>query len=341
MHHTLVRLAWLCLALAAFHPSSAPAQISEARTRRPAAWMPFRWTGVTIFGRHEPRAALLVPVTLEGVPGTYYLQLDTGAGWPRWYEVPLRQLLPTVFGAARDSAPDEVVLRGRIGPIALAADTFVVEKGFGDSLSPAMSRSNAPRVIGTLGLRFFRDRRLVLDFPRQRLAIADSGRPLPGDAPRTITYLPARYAHGHLFVRFTVAADTMHDFFFDSGASALPLTTTMATWRQLTGLTGEETDTRRGSFSSWGRQLLHVQAPVTGTVDFGPFRFDRPLAAAEMLREGERDFFSRAPYPVGGHFGNALFFDRHVLIVDVSQRRFGVALGSSAAAPARRGLTNR
>jgi hypothetical protein len=109
---------------------------------------------------------LLVPVSIDGVAGTHYLQLDTGAGWPRWYEVPLRQLVPAVFGADRDTTPDELVLRGRIGDLPMIVDTFAVEKGFGDSL-PQLQSNDAPRVIGTLGLRFFRHRLLVLDFPEE------------------------------------------------------------------------------------------------------------------------------------------------------------------------------
>ncbi len=300
---------------------------SPERNVATASWLPFRWAGASFGSRHEPRAALLVPVTLEGVPGTYYLQLDTGAGWPRWYEVPLRQLIPAAFGPVRDTAPDELVLRGGIGGVAIATDTFAVEKGFGDALPPSGTLSETPRVIGTLGLRFFRHRMLVLDFPRQRLAIVENGRSLPADAPRDVTYVPAHYVNGHLFVPITVAGRAVNDFFYDSGASALPMTTTAATWRTFTGRTGAEADNLHLTLSSWGRQLPFVGAPVDGDVVFGPFRFAHPLIVSQREQVGQRDFFTSAPYPVGGHFGNALFYDRHIIVIDVPGRRFGLALG--------------
>jgi hypothetical protein len=294
------------------------------RPPAPARWIPCRWSDAAFGGRHEPRAALLVPVTLDGVSGTYYLQLDTGAGWPRWYEVPLRQLLPAALGGAHDSAPDEVVLRGRVGPVALASDTFLVEKGFGDSLPPADAPGAAPRVIGTLGLRFFRERRLLLDFPRGRIAIADSGRALPAGAPPAFSYIPSRYEHGYLFVPFTVDGRPVDDFFFDSGASAVPLSTTAAMWRRLTGRTGGERDNVRLTLSSWGKLREYVAAPVAGEVAFGPHRVPRPLVFAPREPADGTDFFADAPFHVGGLFGNALFFDTAV-IVDLPNRRFGIA----------------
>lgn len=278
--------------------------------------------------RYEPRAVLLVPATLDSSPGDYYLQLDTGAGWPRWYEVPLRRLLPRAFGAvAHDTAPDELALSGRIGPITFWADTFLVEKGFGDSIRTSPESASVPQTIGTLGLRFFRHRVLVLDFPHQRLAILDSAQGFPADLPSNVTYTPARYENGYLFVPFHAAGHDVDDFFYDSGASAFPLTTTAATWRTLTGRSGVESDNIRLSVSSWGKQVEEVGAPLAGDVVLGPLRARAPLVFSQRDEPGQADFFARVPYHLGGHFGNALFFDKYVVIVDVPNRRFGLAGG--------------
>jgi hypothetical protein len=84
-----------------------------------------------------------------------------------------------------------------------------------------------------------------------------------------------------------------------------------------------------------------VGAPVAGVVAFGPHRFARLLVTSRREQPGERDFFASAPYHVGGLFGNALFYDAHVVVVDLPGRRFGVAAARRGPASARRGLTGR
>jgi hypothetical protein len=293
--------------------------------RHVAAWIPFRWYGDAVGGRFEPHAALYVPVELDGIAGTYYLQLDTGAGWPRWYEVPLRQVMPQSFGkTGRDTAPDEIVLSGRVGTVSFARDTFLVEKGFGDSLSRA-GPPDAPRVIGTLGLRFFRDRILVLDFPHQRLAIVGRDDSMPASSGK-LTYVPARYQHGYLFVPLRVANRPVEDFFYDTGASAFALVTTASTWRQFTGRTGSEPGNLRMTVSSWGKQVEDVGAPVAGAVEIGPVRAVRPLVFHQREVAGAPDFFARNPGLSGGIIGNALFADSSVVVIDLARRRFGIGV---------------
>lgn len=291
----------------------------------PAAWIPFRWHGDTIGGRYEPHSALFVPIELEGQPGTFYLQLDTGAGWPRWYEVPLRQVLPTLFGKkGRDTTPDEMIVRGRVGTISFGRDTFLVEKGFGDVL-PASSSASALRVVGTLGLRFFRDRVLVLDFPRQRFAIIGPSDAMPVAMPRAITYVPARYEHGYLFVPLRVAGRPVDDFFFDTGASSFALVTSASTWRTFTGRTGSEPDNVRVSVSTWGKQVEDIGAPVAGSVEVGSMHVVRPLVFHQREVPGEPDFFARNPTLSGGLIGNAMFADSTIVVIDLARRRFGIA----------------
>lgn len=297
---------------------------------RPAPWIPFRWQADTMGGHVEPHAFLYVPVTLDGVAGTYFLQLDTGAGWPRWYEVPMRQLLPRALRVpGRDTAADEVLMRGRIGHVALSRDTFLIEKGFGDSLPLKRGVASAPRVIGTLGLRFFRDRLLVLDFPHRRFAIVARDEALPIDVPRDVSYVPARYEHGYLFVSMTLAGRTVNDFFFDTGASSFALETTAASWRTLTGRTGNEADNRRMQVSSWGKLVEDIGAPLAGDAVIGPVHVSRPLVFHQREVAGAPDFFARDPNHSGGLFGNAMFADAHVVIVDIPRRRFGIAVATS------------
>lgn len=299
------------------------------------SWVPFTWESATVGGRFVKRAALLVPVELEGTTGSHFLQLDTGAGWPMWYEVPLRQL--NVVATQHDTLPDEVVLRATLGDrvhgYPVTADTFLVRKGYGDSLtsstessaeSSADSRAK-PQGTGTLGVRFFAHRILIIDFPRQRLAILDSAVALPDGLAHRASFVPVTYQYGYVFVPLVINGIVFKDFFYDTGASLFPLTTTAATWHTLTGRTSQEADNVIWRVSSWGSIIDEVGAPALGSMQIGAFRSDHPLVFHQAERSAHPDFFASVPYHVGGTIGNALFYDKDVVIIDLPHRRFGVA----------------
>lgn len=225
------------------------------------AWSGFVWAPVQAGGAVLARGAVLLPVVLDGAPGrTYFLQLDTGAGWPQWYEVPLRRVLPN---ALRDGpAQDELVLRGSVGGYSLRADTFAIRKSFGDV--PGRVRP----IIGTLGLRFFRGRVLLLDFPRQRFAILDSAQRLPQHITDNASFVPITYRNGHAFIPLRLGSQFVNDFFYDSGASLFPFTTPPELWRTLTGRTGNEGNNTRWRVSSWGKSLEMIGAPLAAGSPF-------------------------------------------------------------------------
>lgn len=290
----------------------------------PIHWISFRWESATIGGHLFQRAAILIPVELAGVAGRHFLQLDTGAGWPMWYEVPMRHL--KAVATVGDTVPDEVVLHAKLGDrrseYSINSDTFLIRKAFGDTLT----NSDGLQPIGTLGVRFFRHRILVIDFPHQRLAILDdSAAVLPDQLSSRATFVPLAYTNGYVFVPLVINGTVFNDFFYDTGASLFPLTTTLATWRTLTGRGGDEADNTVWRVTWWGSLISEIGAPALGSVQVGAFRADHPLVFHQAESAAHPDFFASVPYHVGGTFGNALFYDRDVVIIDLPHRRFGVA----------------
>jgi len=165
---------------------------------------------------------------------------------------------------------------------------------------------------------------LLLDFPRQRFAILDSAQRLPQEIVDHASFVPIDYRNGHAFVPLRLGNRVVEDFFFDTGASLFPLTTTPDLWRTLTGRTGNESANTRWRVNSWGKSLEMIGAPLVGDMRIGGLRVSDPLVFHERPDGTGQDFFSTVPYRVGGHFGNALFYDRHVIILDLPRRRFGI-----------------
>jgi hypothetical protein len=212
-----------------------------------------------------------------------------------------------------------VRLDGWLGARPLRDVPVQVQRYLGDTLQAG---DTLPK-IGTLGLEFFRDRVLVLDLPGERFAILDSAAALPAWIARGVRWVPAEHRNEKLFIPLTLGDSVYTGFFYDSGASLFALSTTAEVWRQITGRTGDEPDNVVWRVGSFGQQVVLKGAPVQGRVAVGAASLERPLAF--HLAEGpERLDFGSWGFPVTGLVGNALFYDRFVVVVDLPRRRFGL-----------------
>lgn len=307
----------LVVAFAAVAAAGCATAGTPAATYDGVSWSPFRWLSYDIAGRTYDRAALFVPFASDTLGGSYWLQLDTGADVGVWvYRAPLRQLL------ARRGVPfDSTVtfrITGTIGGYAIRDEPLQRHPNARDTLATG---DTLPK-IGTLGLNFFRDRVLVLDLPGERFAIIDSAQALPAWIERGASWVPIEYRNNKMFVPLTLNDSVYTGFFYDSGASLFAVNTTPEIWRAATGRTGDEPDNVEWKVPSFGQEILMRGAPVRSAA-VGTASLEHPLAF--YLAEGpERLEFSKWGFPVEGLFGNALFYDRHVVIVDLPRRRFGI-----------------
>jgi hypothetical protein len=173
-----------------------------------------------------------------------------------------------------------------------------------------------PVRLGTLGVDFFRNRILLLDFVRQRLCILDEQGKLTETTEHAASFVPLTIRGGHLMVPLTVNGNVETDFFYDTGSSLFPIATTRAKWQVITGRNGTESDNQIWRVNSWGREAVMVGAPIRGNLQVGEARLSRPLV-----------FFESSGIPDLANanlFGNALFFGRFTVIVDIPGKRFGL-----------------
>jgi hypothetical protein len=280
-------------------------------------WVPFRWVSFPLGDTVFDRAAVMVPITVEGLPGTYEMQLDLGAGWPLLNEAPYRQLLHE-HGRAQPEG-DTAMISGRISGVPVRDYRLHIRPESGSPLKPG----SPDQKIGTLGLNFFRDRVLLIDFPGRRVAVLDTAAALPAEFARRAEWVDIEYRHGHLFVPITLNGKRYEGFFYDTGASIFPATMTHAIWKEVTGRTGVEPDNVVWRVPSWGKEAVMVGAPALGEVRLGSVELSRPLVFYEASGlEGLQ--FENWPYRVSGTIGNVLFADDHVVIVDIPRKRLGI-----------------
>ena len=154
--------------------SSLGTTVAQSPTNASPPWTRFEWVGLDVGTQHFARAALLVPITIKGIDGVYYLQHDLGSDQTMLDEVPFRQIRNKA--AQTNALKTTAVIEGNIGGTDLRGFRIGVKLKYGDPVTP----EDKLQVIGTLGLDFFTNRVLLLDYPAQRLAILPGDSALPG-----------------------------------------------------------------------------------------------------------------------------------------------------------------
>jgi ketosteroid isomerase-like protein len=276
------------------------APVSAARTQPgavPAAlrslscaafeWTP--WQGIT------DRGGIVVPVELNG--RSYPFELDTGAD-----QTVVSSAEAAGQGWARQANGRVRVERVRIAGVEIGAARIGTRE-------QRAGAAGAP--VGTLGLDLLMGRMVVIDYPGQRVCLVPSA-DAPTDLTDQVEWTPAEIRNGKLFVAAKVGERSLEGLFFSTGgAGALPLAVDQATWATLTGRAGERDATSRVTPPSRGTLQPFVGAPAQGALVLGGIRMESPLVyypGAEPAR------FRGLGYPAAGVLGNALFWDRIVVL---------------------------
>jgi hypothetical protein len=188
--------------------------------------------------------------------------------------------------------------------------------------------TSGPILLGSLGSSFFKDRILLLDFVKQRVAILGKGSQLARALEREFDYLPVtRNRFGNLLVTATINGRAEHDVVFDTGSSMFALATGHRNWTEWTNR--REDDSRNSIIraNSWGRTAVLIGAPLTGTLCVSRACIDRPLAVFES--SGLQNLSFEGASSMGAALvGNVLFDGHFTVMVDLAKARLGFFSGS-------------
>lgn len=272
-------------------------------------WTDIHWESATIDNRVVEKAALLVPVQLDGKTAKILVQLDLGADLTQFEAAPYEQLFGK--GTAPRDRPKKMPFSGSFGGSKVVNQSFDVLPAGGES-----TPSEEPIFLGTLGADFFRNRILLLDFRRQRIAILDAAAPLPRTLEKGAAFVPLTLRDGRLFVPIRIDGKEEDGFFYDTGSSLFPIVTTRAKWQEITGRKGNEPDNEIWRVPSWGKTAVMVGARVRDRVCVATACLEHPLAFFES--SGLKNLGAESL------FGNVLFYDRFLVIVDLPEKRFGL-----------------
>lgn len=265
---------------------------------REPAWISFRWADDEVDGRRIERIALMVPARLDDDARPVEMQLDLGSDATMIQASALRRI-----GRAADSPAQDV--RVALGDDVFRAPRVLVRDDGGDDAD----EEGGPPNGGTLGVDVFRDRVLVLDYPRRRLRVLDEPPAEFRDAARPIEI----NAHGKVVFPMTLRGLACR-VLFDTGSSRFQLMTTAERIDEFS--TAAPVD----SIPVWsfGKPHVVVGRPIADEVVLaGEARrgvvvyADARAEAVDLYRADGVDALT----------GNALFWDRTV-VVDFRNRTF-------------------
>jgi len=277
------------------------------------SWQPFEWRDYVLGETYYDKAAIFVPIQLEQSDREFWLQLDTAAT-SVFYETTIDSLDLYCKTFSKNAKNDAIIFDGKIAGYDTKNAIFATMKNYGQTVTA----EDEDVRIGTLGMDFFKDRILVLDFPNNRLAIANSSSQLPAEIVEEVTFSKSEMVR-HLFVVNTMVGETPLKIAYDTGSSIFPLHVNQDLWQQFTGREGKETDNIFIEAPAWGNYITLVGAPSKEEMIISDFDLGKPMI-----------FYSeKTPDPykgsgLDGLMGNAPFFEDYIVILDGIEHRFGL-----------------
>jgi hypothetical protein len=298
---------------------------------QPVRWTSMIWQPQGGAAQTVEHGALLLELHLDGATNPAYMQLDTGCDADLVYRLPYEELAPRAIRLGRD----RIAVSGTAAGLRFASEPFHIRREAGFSwaarfLAAAGLHWNAlkgkPVLVGTIGTPFLENRILLLDFVAQRLALLEVGAELPPAIGRLTDFVTLGYRNRKIFVPIAIAG-AKYDIFFDTGASAFPLTTSRLHWRDWTGAAPADPRHRVFKTWSWDHYTTSEGAPIKSSLCLGRACFPSPFAYFETAAAPGFDF---ASVQADGLIGNALFEGRYTVVLDLPHQRFGLFSGSLA-----------
>jgi hypothetical protein len=279
-----------------------------------ADWQSFSWVGVAQPHLTSDRAAILLPVQLDGNACT--MQLDTGAGTSRLY----RYSLPKHYAV---TGAQLTVEHFDLGPVQRRRDFQLMYDDAPDHRESGCRLYGGQRLVGTIGNDLFLEGSLTLDLKnaRFRLMPASASVRIEDENSVPLTLMPGGDGQGQVPVIAATLADGRHvAVLFDTGSAPMELGVFReADWLGLVGTDGAR-DATTFTVVAWGKPLVCREAPILHAMRIGPVVLDARARASFCVSDNIPLFAGMAQF---GLVGLVPFRDK-IVTLDYAQKRLSV-----------------
>jgi hypothetical protein len=265
-----------------------------------------------------------VPFRIQGIKEDFSLQFDLGATCSMLYGNSIDWFVQrnAALAAKLDTTkrfPLEGAMRGgfRNLPVQISGQGYMIDDmayfdGYGDTLTADSFKVKKVYMIGTLGAPFFKDKVLIIDYPRHRFLVLEK---LEAAAHAKFEWVDSRLDDGRLKIPFTIDGKT-YWMMFDTGASVLPIMTNEKYYHEFTGATPVDTL----EITSWGKKIKSYGKLLDKSISLGSTPLSQQMVY-EMPGNNWDDMFTQER--ITGLTGNTYFFD-NIIAIDFSNKKFGI-----------------
>jgi hypothetical protein len=255
-------------------------------------------------------AAMLLPVTIQGVAVPLYMQLDCGSPNTIFYSRALESIALNFPDAIQYSdSLQQASLAYSLGNLLISSPSFdVLEYGKSINLTDSVN------IIGTIGADLLEKRISIMDF---RNNICSFTTELPASINKNLLQ-PLKFTKRKIILPGRVNGKEF-EFLFDSGTSAYSLITNQEKYEEYAKAGSEEVLTKA---NSWGKTLTVHTKQSDKAIHFGPSQV--PLKDVTFI-EGTTFIQNTLMRFSGmdGMIGNKLFEDK-VVVLDCKNEKFAI-----------------
>lgn len=275
-------------------------------------WHSFKWQKVDVGDRVIEKGAVYLPIKIAGVEDDCWLQFDTGSH-SQFYEVSLQELnfqyqvIDKDHGEYTNDENRYIEFDGEIAGLKIDRP-FRVKEDYGASIKNFRGQ---PVKVGTLGMDFFEDRVLLLDYSCNRFSVADG---IPGEIVQKARFVQTEVKRREIFIDMllkSIIKDREVWLEFDTGTGIGTALLKKDIWQEVTGKKLDDPQNMMIKASSWGNRIAVTGARVDGSLKIGSLNIEKPL----VYTIADADF----PQTLG----NKIFLNNYLVIIDLKSDRFG------------------
>ena len=291
--------------------------LPESKHSQPIKWNGFLWEEMLIGNEYYNKAAILLPFRFDGIDEEYYLQLDTGASTVL-YGNSFNDIEPNYrVRKVQDNVPYIVSIDGTLSNYEFTYEDFGLLQDYGATLEELKVAEY--KLIGSLGIDFFKNRILIIDFTKKRFAILNNQNDVPMDIRKNSGFLDMKYKNNKIYLMSEIGGKDL-SLIYDTGSSIFDIVATKEIWNSLTNVKSAK-DIELLEIHSWGDIVQLKGARSERDWEIGDLTIEKPLIFYEP--SGLENFNFKL-IQADGLLGNAIFYDNHIITIDLINKKFGI-----------------
>jgi hypothetical protein len=293
--------------------------IIENKSQNPTeiSWAKFQWTNEQLGNKHFEKTAMMIPCKINGIENIVTFQFDLGCDVTGIYENTFNSLslknpllnnrIKFIRNKVRFWKTKNVFddLKIQFGNYLASNKESYLFNDRGEKL--ALTYPNDTIHLGTIGRDLFKDKILIIDYPKQQFAICEA---IPKEYDRNLIDIEIDY-YGRIILPMKLKNKDFR-ILFDNGSSIFPIITPAKNISNFSKSIDIDTIT----VSSWGKKHDVTSKILKDTFELAGQKFHNVLVYANHSGLGIDN-------KTDGMTGNALFWDK-MIIIDFKNKKFGV-----------------